>query len=199
MKRAYADFAVAAPAAERVPMTDTLPPSRIWRPDIGRTQAHRADLGGDILGAQFDRGVALVGYGLLIISVFTAGLPALAALALASAHSHDAHLVTRSHYRHQVSIFWAGVMSFVLGILCGVAAAAFAFSQVWSWMAAQFPWIAQNIGALVLPGDRGEVASWLVVAAVVLFIYGAAHTLLTSIFGAMKLVAGRPIGHIHED
>ena len=98
----------------------------------------------------------------------------------------------------RVSIFWAGVMSFVLGILCGIAAAAFAFSQVWSWMAERFPWIAREIGTMVLPGNRGEVAGWFVVAAVILFVYGAAHTLLTSIFGALKLVAGRPIGHIDE-
>ncbi len=177
-------------------MTDTTRPSRIWRPELGGPRA--SALSGDVLSNQFDRGVALVGYGLLIASVFTAGLPALGALALASAHSHDAHLVTRSHYRHQVSIFWAGVMSFVLGILCGIAAAAFAFSQVWSWMAERFPWIAREIGTMVLPGNRGEVAGWFVVAAVILFVYGAAHTLLTSIFGALKLVAGRPIGHIDE-
>ena len=62
-----------------------------------------------------------------------------------------------------------------------------------------FAWITEPMGALVLPGNRGEVAGWLVVVAVILFVYGAAHTLFASIFGAMKLVAGRAIGHIEED
>lgn len=179
-------------------MSDTTTYSRIWRPDVRRGRIHddaRASVG-DLVGNQFDRGVALTGYGLLAFSVFSAGLPAVGALALATAHAKDSHLITRSHYHYQVRIFWSGVMSFILGVLVGVAAAAFALSQVWSWLAERWPWLDQTVGVLVLPGDRTQVAGYLAVFAVILLLYGAVHTLVSSAWGAMKLVAGRPIGHI---
>ena len=188
MKRAYA-----VTETKPAPMSDT--GSRIWNPKESR----RATPGGDVLSVQFDRGVAMVGYGLLVLSVFTAGLPALGALALAVAHSRDTHLITRTHYRNQIRIFWSGVLSFVLGILTGIAAAAFALSRFWDWLTVQFPWLETTVGRLVLPGDRVQVAGWLAVAAIVLFIFGVVHTLFSSLWGAMKLVRGRPIGHIDVD
>lgn len=170
--------------------------SRIWNPKESR---RRATPGGDLLSAQFDRGVAMLGYGLLVFSVFTAGIPAIGALALASAHSRDSHLITRTHYRNQISIFWSGVTIFVAGIVTGVAATAFALSRFWDWLVLQFPWLETAVGTLVLPGDRIKVAGWLAVAAILLFVFGVAHTLFSSLWGAMKLVRGVPIGHIDED
>ncbi len=187
MKRAYA----LDTAPEASPMSDRTT-SRIWRPELRRAAA----AGGDVLANQFDRGVALTGYGLLITSVFTAGLPAIAALTLATAHSRDAHLITRTHYGYQIRIFWAGVVSFVLGLVAALAGAVYAFSWAWSWAAANIPQVSQMMSVLVLPGDRGQVAGALFVAAIILVVYGAAHTLLSSVWGAIKLVAGRPIGHI---
>lgn len=167
--------------------------SRVWNPDEWRQRAHE---GGDVLATQFDRGVALLSYALLILSVFTAGVAALGALALATAHGRDTHLIARSHYRYQIRIFWNGVVAFVLGVLAAVASAAFALSRFWDWLESKLPWLATTLGRWVLPGDRVQVAGWLAVAALVLLIYGVLHTLICSVWGAMKLVRGRPIGHI---
>ena len=83
MKRAYSAPADAEDLRETA-MSDTTY-SRIWRPDVTAGARQTRSVGaGDVIANQFDRGVALTGYGLLAFSVFSAGLPAVGALALAS-------------------------------------------------------------------------------------------------------------------
>lgn len=155
--------------------------------------------GGSPLAVQFDRGVALTGYGLLFTSLFTAGLTSLAAYVLASAHRHDSHLVVRTHYRYQMQLVRTSVLSLILAILCGLVALLLGVAKVFGWAELNIPWATSVVGVISLPAHRLEAAGWFVVGALVLLAYGALHTGFGCVWGVIKLVTGRPIGDIDWD
>ena len=75
----------------------------------------------DPIMTQFDRLVAFACYVLLFLGVFTFGVSSVVALALALAHGRDSHPIIRSHYRHQVRIFWLGAFCIAGALLAGLA------------------------------------------------------------------------------
>jgi len=145
---------------------------------------------------QFDKGVALLGYGLLLVSPFMLGLPALASLALAFAHRHDAHPVILSHYRFQGALFWT-----IIGLLVLALALLLVGGGVEMTTVAGF--IQAHLGGLPLPawlvggyGDKGEreTGNWMLAGGITAVVVALLWLVIGSIWGAFKLVLGRPMG-----
>jgi uncharacterized membrane protein len=123
------------------------------------------------------------------------GVPALATMALAYAHKNDSHLLVRSHYRFQLRIFWTAVLFAVLAIGSAVTAGGLAVSKLIEFARAHLP----GVGAAM---DQAHVGSWsaqiaglLLIAAVTLGVLALIWTLVASLFGFLRLVSNRPIGH----
>jgi uncharacterized membrane protein len=75
------------------------------------------------LRAEAERNLALLGYGLLGVSIFFAGVTAVVAVGIAYA-LHDAATDDLSrHFRFQIRIFWIGVGFIALTLVAGLVAA----------------------------------------------------------------------------
>jgi uncharacterized membrane protein len=144
--------------------------------------------------AGFDHLVAMAGYALLFVSMFMVGVPALAALALAYAHKGDTHLLVRSHFRFQLRIFWTGIL--FLGLSLGSAAAAAVVGGGWLYRLLAHTLAqagAHNAGQL--GAWSAGIASLLMVAAVLLVALTFLWTMGASLFGFVRLISNKPIGH----
>ncbi len=144
--------------------------------------------------AGFDHLVALAGYALLFVSIFMLGVPALAAFVLALAHQRDTHPVARSHFRFQLRIFYSAVLYTVLGVGSIIGASGWALAKL-------IHFVHETVDASTALTPSG-IAAWsgglavaLIAAAVLFFILAAAWLLGASVFGFLRLLAGRPIGH----
>ena len=145
--------------------------------------------------AVFDRGVALTAYGLLFISPFMLGAPALAAFGMAFAHRDEAHSTIRSHYRFQMRIFWTTVICMVLGIALAVGAGGLAIGAGYHWARSTFPDLGLPVGGVTFGGNVQEEENWLLLTGVAFLIGGFFYVLGASAYGFIKLLAGRPIRH----
>ncbi len=151
--------------------------------------------GHDPIMATFDRGVALTAYGLLFVSPFMLGAPALAGLGMAFAHRQDSHSLMRSHYRFQIRIFWTTVVCLVIGIALALGAGGLAFGGLYSFVRENAPTLALPAMALIHGANVAEEENWLLIAAL-LFVFGAiAYLMASTAYGFIKLVVGRPIRH----
>jgi uncharacterized membrane protein len=187
-----------APAPVLAPVVVADPPPQPARPTLSEapvTNAADPNNTIDPVLAGFDHVVALAGYVLLFISVFMFGVPALATMALAYAHKNDSHLLVRSHYRFQLRIFWTAVLFVLLAIGSAVTAGGLAVSKLIAFARANLP----GVGAAM---DQAHVGSWsaqiaglLLIAAVTLGVLALVWTLVASLFGFVRLVSNRPIGH----
>jgi uncharacterized membrane protein len=186
---------IVAPAPVATPVVAVASPPQPARPTV--TEVHPSESHGaiDPVLAGFDHVVALAGYVLLFISVFMFGVPALATMALAYAHKNDSHLLVRSHYRFQLRIFWTAVLFALLAIGSAVTAGGLAVTKLIQFIRDQLP----GVGAAM---DQAHVGSWsaqiagiLVIAAVTLGMLAVVWTLVASLFGFLRLVSNRPIGH----
>ena len=75
------------------------------------------------LRTEAERNLALLGYGLLGVSIFFAGITAVVAVGIAYA-LHDAATDDLSrHFRFQIRIFWVGVGFILLTVVAGLVAA----------------------------------------------------------------------------
>jgi len=75
------------------------------------------------LRTEAERNLALLGYGLLGISIFFAGVTAVVAVGIAYA-LHDAATEDLSrHFRFQIRIFWVGVGFILVTLVAGLVAA----------------------------------------------------------------------------
>ena len=149
----------------------------------------------DPIMATFDKGVALTAYGLLFISPFLLGPPALAGLGMAFAHRNDPHSLMRSHFRFQIRIFWTTVAALVIGVLLALGAGGLAFGGLYALARDNLP----NLPLPAMEALNGQNAAveenWLMVAAIFFFLGGLLYLIANSAYGAIKLVAGRPIRH----
>jgi uncharacterized membrane protein len=143
----------------------------------------------------FDRGVALAAYGLLFISPFMFGAPAIAGLGMAYAHKDDAHSLIRSHYRFQIRIFWTTLVCLVIGIALAVGGGGLALGAAYHLLRETFPHIGLPVVPVGLPGNVAAEESWLFMAGVAFVIGGLAYILIAAFYGFLKLLAGRPIRH----
>ena len=144
--------------------------------------------------AGFDHVVALVGYGLLFISVFLLGVPALAAAALAYAHKRDSHVIVATHYRFQLRIFWTAVLLLVLGVVSAAGASVILLQKLFDFASSHLPGMS---------GVMAQSAAWTVplagalgLAWIVFFVLAAGWTLIASLIGFFRLLGNKPIGHL---
>ena len=146
--------------------------------------------------AQFDKGIALLSYGLLFIAPFGVGLPAMASLALAFAHRLDSHPVTRSHYRFQGQVFWTAVALLVIGVGLVVVGGGMEMTTVAGFIQAHLTGVALPAWLIGAYGDESERAAGdgMLGAGVVGVLAAIAWLMLASLWGAFKLVLGRPMG-----
>ena len=145
---------------------------------------------------QFDKGVALLSYGLLFVSPFMVGLPAMASFALALAHRKDAHPVIRSHYRFQSGVFWTTIGLLVVGGALILGGGGVELTTIAGFIEAHLTGIA--LPSWLVGGylDRGEqeTGNWMMVAGIVALVVAFGWVFLASLWGAFKLVLGRPMG-----
>jgi uncharacterized membrane protein len=145
--------------------------------------------------AGFDHVVALVSYGLLFISVFLLGVPALAAAALAFAHKRDSHPIVATHYRFQLRIFWTAILLLVLGVVSAAGASVILLQKLFDFASSHLPGMSGVIGH--------DTAAWtaplagaLGLAWIVFFVLAAGWTLIASVIGFFRLLGNKPIGHL---
>ena len=150
---------------------------------------------GDPFMATFDRGVALTAYGLLFISPFMLGAPALAGMGMAYAHKNDAHSLMRSHYRFQIRIFWTTVVCLVIGLALAIGAGGLAIGAGYHFLRQTFPTLGLPVGGFSLGGNLADEENWLLIAGVAFLFGGVGYILIASVYGFIKLLAGRPIRH----
>jgi len=148
--------------------------------------------------AGFDHVVALVSYGLMFISVFLLGVPALAAVALAYAHRRDSHVIVATHYRFQIRIFWTAVLLLVLGVISAAGASVILLQKLFDFASSHLPGMSGVIGhgsaAWTAP-----LAGALGLAWIAFFVLAAGWTLISSLIGFFRLLGNKPIGHLPAD
>ena len=132
-----------------------------------------------------DRGLALVGYGLLFIAPFFGGVPALIAVILAYARRREAASTVNAHYGFQQRIFWIALLLAVIAAGCALGAVLTvvggvmqgSFGEVWDTIAfdfsnADFVRISSPLVALgVIAAEAWSLSClWLMAASAVGFI-----------------------------
>ena len=145
--------------------------------------------------AGFDRGVALTAYGLLFISPFMLGAPALAGFGMAFTHKDDAHSLMRSHNRFQIRIFWTTVVCLVIGAALAVGAGGVFIGTAYHFLRQSLPALSLPVVQFGLGGNQAEEESLLLLAGVGFLVGGLGYLLISSVYGFIKLLAGRPIRH----
>lgn len=133
------------------------------------------------------RGIAMLNYGLLFISVFFAGVPALIAVALAYGQRSKAPPNLKRHFGVQIRIFWIAFFVALLAAACGFAGLVMAIVELarsagWVWT-----WDDVDLRALRVGGDIVV----LLVAAVVLSLIDAAWLMVSSALGFIRLASDR--------
>ena len=178
-------------------LTETLTPAPELVP-VSHTPISHTGAGHDAIDpvlAGFDHVVALAGYVLLFISVFMFGVPALATMALAYAHKNDSHLLVRSHYRFQLRIFWTAILFALLAIGSAITAGGMAITTLVDFARAHLPGVGAAMDQAHVGAWSGQISGLLLVAAVTLGVLAVVWTLVASLFGFLRLVGNRPIGH----
>jgi len=143
----------------------------------------------------FERGVALIAYGLLFVSPFGLGVPALVGLMLAFVHRDDPHSLTRSHYRFQVRIFWTTLVCLVLGAALAIGAGGFAIGTVYHFLRENLPQLGLPVGGFRGMGDAQQEGGWLLLAGLAFLAGAVVYIMTAALYGFIKLLAGRPIRH----
>jgi len=138
-----------------------------------------------------ERLAVLVNYGMLIVAPFTLNALGLVAISIAYARRGGADPVTRSHYDFQIRRYWMDLLLVGLGFVCGLGALAAGFGAgiegMMASMGVQLPvhYDAVHIGL----GAIGLLAAWLI-----LWAMGLLGLFFGSIFGALRLASGLPMG-----
>ena len=145
--------------------------------------------------AGFDHVVALLGYGLLFVSVFLLGVPALAAAALAYAHNRDSHLLVATHYRFQLRIFWTAVLLLLLAVASLAGSSVILLQQVFDFVRDHLPGMSGVIGHGPAPWTV-PLAGALGLAFFVFLALALGWTLIASVIGFFRLLSNKPIGHL---
>jgi uncharacterized membrane protein len=145
---------------------------------------------------QFDRGMALLSYGLLFVAPFGVGLPAMVSLGLAFAHRMDKHPVTRSHYRFQGRIFWTAAALLAIGIGLLIVGGGVEMTSVLGFIQEHLTGVKLPDWAVGAYADQGERSNGdlMLTIGVVAILTAIAWIMLAALWGALQLVLGRPMG-----
>jgi uncharacterized membrane protein len=165
-----------------------------------------------------ERGLGYLGYTLLFLSAVFAGVTAFMALILAYAQRDGARPVMRSHWLFQIRIFWIAFALTLAGGAMGLSAVV-DFARQPSPPALQGEPApdgqGQSPGMLIPVAYRpasvalhtwsygfqsgaahiGRPAMIKGLLAIALLVGATAWSLVASVFGALRLASGRPIGH----
>ena len=163
---------------------------------MARTRRLDGEASDDPFMLQFDKGMALLSYGLLFIAPFGVGLPAMASLALAFAHRLDGHPITRSHYRFQGRVFWTAAALLVIGIGLLLVGGGLEMTSVMGFVQAHLTGVALPGWLVGAYGDQTEqeTGNGMLIVGVISILVAIAWLMIASLWGAFKLVLGRPIG-----
>jgi uncharacterized membrane protein len=145
---------------------------------------------------QFDKGIALLGYGLLFVSPFMVGLPAMASFALALSHRNDAHPIIRSHYRFQSGLFWTTLALLAVGVSLLLLGGGLAFTTLAGSIQAHLTGVTLPewlVGGYLDRGER-DAGNWMMVGGIACLAVALVRLLAASVWGAFKLVLGRSMG-----
>lgn len=136
------------------------------------------------------RSLAMLNYGLLLVSIFFAGAPGLVAVAIAYAQAPRAPPLLRSHYRFQIGLFWSG---FVIGVLGGALFVAGVTTAIFDFLAVGDGDWTDNVPMLRDLGAHGP-ALLMIIVGVLITMLDAAWLLAASAFGFIRLASHRGLG-----
>jgi len=141
-----------------------------------------------------DRGVALAGYGLLFVSIFSLGVTGLAALILAYAVRGQVSPGVRRHISAQIVIFWVALVFFLICIGTAIAATVIEVDDVVHANGDYLKHLEWFGGSIDVSGLRlvRDVLG-LVVTSVVAGLLGALWTLTASAIGFIRLATAGPL------
>ena len=143
-----------------------------------------------------DRGIALIGYGLLFVSPFFAGVTALIAVILAYARRREAPPPAATHYGFQQHIFWIGFL--LMAIACGCALGAF-FTVLGGFVQASVGDVWDTIAFDFSNADFIRIRSPLVILAVIAAIawcLACLWVMAVSAVGFIRLASDRSMGQV---
>ncbi|MFA7261443.1 MAG: hypothetical protein WC068_00355 [Caulobacter sp.] len=150
-----------------------------------------------LIRREAERNLALLGYGLLGVSIFFAGVTALVAVIIAYALRDAATEQLSSHFRLQIRIFWIGAACALLAVVGGLVAA---FGALGNFLHQAPP--ADLVRHVVLWGNAIDlsglrVTPLVVIAATVAVgaaLLGAAWMIVAPTIGFIRLASSRHMG-----
>ena len=142
--------------------------------------------------AELDRNLALLIYGLLISSVFFAGIPAVIAVVIAYAQRGEASAAVRSHHDFQIRIFWVAFAFSMIAAACVIGAIVVGIGDLLDvglsggWGAVSVDWSNVRINGVVVALAAGALLS---------SVLGGVWLLAAPAFGFIRLASERSIGN----
>ncbi len=163
---------------------------------MARTRRLDGEAMDDPFMLHFDKGMALLSYGLLFVAPFGVGLPAMVSLGLAFAHRLDKHPVTRSHYRFQGRIFWTAAALLVIGIGLIIIGGGVEMTSVLGFIQEHLTGVTLPSWAVAAYQNQNEKSSGdlMLTIGVISILVAVGWLMLASFWGAFQLVLGRPMG-----
>ena len=138
-----------------------------------------------------ERLAALINYGLLVVAPFTLNSLGLLAMTIAHSRRGSADPVAKSHFDFQIRRYWMDLVLVGLGFAFAGGALAAGFGAVIeSGMSAFGVALPVHYNA----GHVGAGAVILLVLWILTWAFGLLGLLFSSIYGALRLVSGLPVG-----
>ncbi len=136
------------------------------------------------------RAIAMLNYGLLFVSIFFAGIPALIAVALAYTHKSRAAPALRRHFRTHIRIFWLAFFIALLAGGCAMAGLVLSVIELARGAGASWSWDGVDLRSMHVGAD----IVFLLVAAIILSLVDAAWLMISSAIGFIRLASDRSLG-----
>jgi uncharacterized membrane protein len=135
------------------------------------------------------RALATLNYGLIFISIFFAGVPALIAVAIAYSQRMRAAPLLRSHFNFQIAMFWT---AFFIALLAGALALTGLVMAVAELVTASGRTLADGFHFADLR-VQGDIMA-LMIGGVLLAATDAVMLMAGSAFGFVRLASGKALG-----
>ncbi|HYG27556.1 MAG TPA: hypothetical protein VD906_11675 [Caulobacteraceae bacterium] len=143
-----------------------------------------------------DSNLAMLGYGLLFVSILFAGLPGLVAVVIAYAQRDSVNMAVRSHYNFQIRIFWIALALTAVAAVAALLAIAVGVGQIIE-LGLSHSWDAWDTLAFNLDFEQLSFAPAIVMllsAAGMSFLAACLWLLTAPIVGFIRLVSQRGMG-----
>lgn len=143
-----------------------------------------------------DSNLAMLGYGLLFISILFAGLPGLAAVVIAYAQRDSANAAVRSHFNFQIRIFWIALALTAVAAVAALLGLAVSVGQIIEIGLTQ-SWDAWDSIAFDVDFERMSFAPAIVMllaTAAVSFVAACLWLLTAPVVGFIRLASQRGMG-----